>query len=85
MILIINKKMCSICGGSLCAGTGVCGLVTSHTTESVKIIYSNPIDTFNLLFNYLAAIFLLTKNQIKNIFKLSKKWLYIVEIQNRRN
>jgi hypothetical protein len=39
LIIIINKKMCQLCGGSVCAGAGCLNLI-QHSPEIVKITYS---------------------------------------------
>lgn len=67
--------MCSICGGNLCLGSGVCGVVAQTTTESIKIVYSNPASTLNYINNFFAALFMSTKDQINNTVQITKQWL----------
>ena len=58
-------KMCSICAGSVCAGTGGCDVLVRHVPKLVKISYNSSQNYINSIQSYIATIIISLKDSFR--------------------
>ena len=59
--------MCSICAGSVCAGTGGCDVLVRHMPELVKVSYNYSQNYMASIQSYFAAIIVSLKDSLPKI------------------
>lgn len=62
--------MCSICAGSVCAGTGGCAVIINHAPEVIKISHSYAGNMVSTIQTYLVALLTTTKDSFFQSIKL---------------